>query len=58
MKNVTLVRGQARFTAPRTLEVGGRTLQADKIFINVGGRAVVPDIPGVEGRALPHQQPA
>ncbi|HEY8069818.1 MAG TPA: FAD-containing oxidoreductase [Burkholderiales bacterium] len=48
MKNVTLIRGQARFTAPRTLEVGGRTLQADKIFINVGGRAVVPDIPGVK----------
>jgi pyruvate/2-oxoglutarate dehydrogenase complex dihydrolipoamide dehydrogenase (E3) component len=47
MKNVTLIRGQARFIAPRTLEVGGKTLQADKIFINVGGRAVVPDIPGV-----------
>jgi len=48
MKNVTLLRGQARFTAPRTLGVDGRTLQADKIFINVGGRAVVPDIPGVK----------
>jgi len=48
MKNVTLLWGQARFTGPRTLDVGGkRTLQADKIFINVGGRAVVPDIPGV-----------
>jgi len=48
MKNVTLVRGQARFTAPRVLDVGGRALQADKVFINVGGRAVVPDIPGVK----------
>ena len=48
MKNVTLIRGQARFTAPRTLDVGGRTLHADKIFINVGGRATVPDIPGVK----------
>ena len=48
MKNVTLLRGQARFTAPRTLEVGRATLQADKIFINVGGRAVVPDIPGIK----------
>ncbi len=48
MKNVTLIRGQARFTAPRTIEVNGKTLQADKIFINVGGRAVVPDIPGVK----------
>jgi pyruvate/2-oxoglutarate dehydrogenase complex dihydrolipoamide dehydrogenase (E3) component len=48
MKNVTLIRGQARFTAPRTLDVGGRALQADRIFINVGGRATVPDIPGVK----------
>ena len=47
MKNVTLIRGQARFTAPRTLAVDGRTLLADKIFINVGGRATVPDIPGL-----------
>ena len=40
MKNVTLIQGQARFTAPRTLDVGGkRSLQADKIFLNVGGRA-------------------
>jgi len=48
MKNVTLIDGQARFSAPRTLEVGGRTLQADRIFLNVGGRALVPDIPGVD----------
>jgi pyruvate/2-oxoglutarate dehydrogenase complex dihydrolipoamide dehydrogenase (E3) component len=49
MKNVTLLWGHARFTAPRTLDVGGkRTLQADKIFLNVGGRAVVPDIPGID----------
>jgi pyruvate/2-oxoglutarate dehydrogenase complex dihydrolipoamide dehydrogenase (E3) component len=49
MKNVTLLWGHARFTAPRTLDVGGqRTLQADRIFLNVGGRAVVPDIPGVK----------
>ena len=48
MKNVTLLQGHARFTAPRTLDVDGRTLQADRIFINVGGRALVPDIPGVK----------
>src|SRR5690349_9913677 len=48
MKNVTLIRGHARFSAPRMLDVGGRTLTADRIFINVGGRAVVPDIPGVK----------
>ncbi|HTQ77247.1 MAG TPA: FAD-containing oxidoreductase [Burkholderiales bacterium] len=48
MKNVTLIRGQARFSAPRTLRVGERTLEADRIFLNVGGRAVVPDMPGAK----------
>jgi pyruvate/2-oxoglutarate dehydrogenase complex dihydrolipoamide dehydrogenase (E3) component len=47
MKNVTLVRGQARFTAPRTVAVDGRELQAPKVFVNVGGRALVPELPGV-----------
>jgi pyruvate/2-oxoglutarate dehydrogenase complex dihydrolipoamide dehydrogenase (E3) component len=49
MRNVALIRGQARFVAPRTLEIDGkRALQADKVFLNVGGRAVVPDIPGAK----------
>ena len=48
MKNVTLIRGHARFSAPRTLDVGGRALQADRVFLNVGGRALVPDIPGIK----------
>ena len=48
MKNVTLLSGHARFTAPRTLEVEGRTLHAERIFLNVGGRALVPEIPGVK----------
>lgn len=48
MKNVTLIRGHARFTAPRTLDVDGRALSADRIFLNVGGRALVPDIPGLK----------
>jgi pyruvate/2-oxoglutarate dehydrogenase complex dihydrolipoamide dehydrogenase (E3) component len=47
MKNVTLLRGHARFTAPRTISIGERTLEGEKVFINVGGRAAVPDIPGV-----------
>ena len=48
MKHVTLIRGHARFTAPRTLAVGDRSLQADKVFLNVGGRAMVPDMPGID----------
>jgi pyruvate/2-oxoglutarate dehydrogenase complex dihydrolipoamide dehydrogenase (E3) component len=56
MKNVTLLWGQARFTGPRTLALDGsagrRTLHADRIFLNVGGRALVPAIPGI--REVPY----
>src|SRR5213075_1138062 len=48
MRNVALVRGHARFVAPKQVEVDGRTLSAAKVFINVGGRAMVPDLPGLE----------
>jgi pyruvate/2-oxoglutarate dehydrogenase complex dihydrolipoamide dehydrogenase (E3) component len=47
MKNVTLMRGQARFVASHRVAVGERILEAPKIFINVGARALVPDMPGV-----------
>lgn len=52
MQGVTLVQGHARFTAPRTISVDGRTLRADKVFINAGCRALVPDIPGVRDVAF------
>ncbi|MBO9647491.1 MAG: FAD-containing oxidoreductase [Variovorax sp.] len=42
-KGLELVRGHARFSAPDTLVVGERVLQAPKIFLNVGCRPVVPD---------------
>lgn len=47
MKHVTLIEGHARFTGPHAMDVGGRALSADRIFLNVGGRALVPDLPGV-----------
>lgn len=47
MDNVELIRGHARFVGPRSVRVGDRTLEADKIFLNVGARASVPDLPGV-----------
>ncbi|MDM0005693.1 FAD-containing oxidoreductase [Variovorax sp. J22G73] len=47
MSNVELVRGHARFVDKHVVEVNGERLAAPKIFINVGGRAVVPDLPGV-----------
>ncbi|WIM89149.1 FAD-containing oxidoreductase [Candidatus Mycobacterium wuenschmannii] len=47
MDGCTVFRGHARFTDPHTLRIGDDTLQADRIFLNLGGRAVVPDIPGL-----------
>lgn len=43
-----LVRGHARFTGPNTVEVNGATLSGSKIFINVGGRPILPDWPGID----------
>jgi pyruvate/2-oxoglutarate dehydrogenase complex dihydrolipoamide dehydrogenase (E3) component len=48
MANCTLVEGHARFVSPRAVEVAGETLEADRIFINVGARAVIPDFPGAD----------
>ncbi|MCB0948868.1 MAG: FAD-containing oxidoreductase [Mycobacterium sp.] len=47
MKGCTLIRGHARFEGPRTIRVDDQLLQADRIFLNVGGRAVAPDLPGL-----------
>ncbi|KAA1249740.1 FAD-containing oxidoreductase [Mycobacterium simiae] len=47
MDGCTVVRGHACFEDPHTLRVGDQLLQADKIFLNVGGRAVAPNIPGL-----------
>jgi pyruvate/2-oxoglutarate dehydrogenase complex dihydrolipoamide dehydrogenase (E3) component len=44
----TVYQGHARFAFPREISVGGETLTAPRIFINVGGRAFVPDIPGLD----------
>src|SRR5246127_253110 len=45
--NITLYRGHARFAAPQTVELAGERLHAGRIFINVGGRALVPPMPGI-----------
>jgi pyruvate/2-oxoglutarate dehydrogenase complex dihydrolipoamide dehydrogenase (E3) component len=47
-EGLDLVRGHARFTGPHHIEVSGRALTAPKIFINVGGRAVLPNWPGLD----------
>jgi pyruvate/2-oxoglutarate dehydrogenase complex dihydrolipoamide dehydrogenase (E3) component len=46
-KNCTVIQGHARFQSSHTVAVNDEVLQADKIFINVGGRASVPAMPGI-----------
>ncbi len=48
MERCRLVRGHARLTSPRTVDVDGTTFSAERIFLNVGGRAVVPTLPGID----------
>ena len=47
LPNCRVYEGHAKFVSSRELQVAAETLAADKIFINVGGRASTPDIPGL-----------
>jgi pyruvate/2-oxoglutarate dehydrogenase complex dihydrolipoamide dehydrogenase (E3) component len=47
MANLTLVRGEARFVGPLRVAVGDDEFEAAQVFINTGGRATVPDWPGI-----------
>src|SRR3984885_11747180 len=55
-----LIFGEATFVAPRTVHVtlrdgGERTLTADRVFVNVGTHAAIPDLPGLrEAKPLTH----
>lgn len=46
--NVTLLRGWARFTGPRTLRVGDRVVRGERVVLNVGARAAKPPIAGLD----------
>jgi len=48
MKNCTVYKGHARFESPHAMRVGDDLISADKIFLNVGGRANVPNMPGID----------
>ena len=52
LANVSVYRGEARFVKAHTDTVGADTLTAERIFINVGARPYVPDLPGV--RQVPY----
>ena len=47
MNGCTVIEGHARFESSDTVRVGDELLTAPRIFINVGGRAIVPDFPGI-----------
>jgi pyruvate/2-oxoglutarate dehydrogenase complex dihydrolipoamide dehydrogenase (E3) component len=47
LKNCTVIQGHARFQSSHTVVVNDEVLEADKIYINVGGRASVPEMPGI-----------
>jgi pyruvate/2-oxoglutarate dehydrogenase complex dihydrolipoamide dehydrogenase (E3) component len=48
MEKCTVFRGHAQFASARQVRVGDELLEADRIFVNVGGRASVPEMPGVD----------
>ena len=48
MERCKVYRGHARFVSPREIQVDAERLSAGRIFINVGGRALVPDMPGID----------
>ncbi len=47
LSGCTVIQGHARLCGPRQVSVGDRQLTAERIFLNVGGRATVPDMPGL-----------
>jgi pyruvate/2-oxoglutarate dehydrogenase complex dihydrolipoamide dehydrogenase (E3) component len=48
LKNTRVFRGHARFRGSHAVEVNGDELTADRIFINVGGRPLIPEMPGLD----------
>jgi len=46
-EKVTVFKGAARLESPTTVRVGDEVLEAKQIFLNVGGRAAVPNLPGI-----------
>ena len=48
LDNTTVYEGHGRFEDPHIISVGEERLEADKIFINVGGRAFVPPFSNIQ----------
>ncbi len=48
LDNLDVIQGHATFESSHTVRVGSVSLSADRIFINVGTRAFLPPIPGLD----------
>ena len=48
MDHCTVYQGHARFESPREVSIGSERLTAERIFVNVGGRAATPPMPGLD----------
>ena len=48
LTDLVILKGEAAFTSPTTVSVGGRTIDADRFLIATGTRPIVPPIPGLE----------
>lgn len=48
MERVTVIHGHAQFEGPDTVRVGDQQLTAARIFLNVGTRPLVPNMPGID----------
>ncbi len=48
LKNTTVLRGHARFVSKNSISVDNQELTADRIFLDVGGRPLVPKMPGLD----------
>ena len=48
LKDATVFRGHARFTGKNSISVNGEKLVSDRIFVDVGGRPLVPKMPGLD----------
>lgn len=46
--NITVFKGTGRFTGPKTLEVNGESIRAEKVLIAAGTRPTVPPIAGLD----------
>jgi pyruvate/2-oxoglutarate dehydrogenase complex dihydrolipoamide dehydrogenase (E3) component len=50
--NLRLYEGHAQFADAHRVRVGDAVLESEKIFINTGGRPVIPDIPGLDAGSV------